>query len=526
MGGGAAAAGRRRRRRHVHPRLRRPGHTGALRAGGRPRPAGGGRRRAARAAAHRPGARPGGARQAARRHRLRRRTGVPGGHRRRARGPEYPRVASTYLRGGSPGLVLRPRTPPRSPTRSRFARRHRHLPLGVRSGGHGISGRSTNGGGLVIDVGRMNSIEVLDPDRRLVRIGPGATWKQVAAALDPYGWALGSGDYGGVGVGGLATAGGIGLLSRKHGLTIDHLRAVELVLADGRHGARQPGPSTPTCSGRSAAPARNFGVVTAFEFEVDEVGDDRLGAARPGCEPDPTGLLRRCGQPRQHGRPGDTTAFLVMGCPPRPGRRSRCCAVVDAHDPGDDRRPAATRSPGRPAGTAAGGAHPVRRRDGERPPTPARRPARVEPAARSAFLVQHVTPEFARDADAAAAQRQRSTSSSSARSAAPSPTSPPDATAYATAPANFQVTAMGANQAALNAAWDRSAPPLHGLYLSFDTDLRPERLPTPGRRPRLARLRALKRALRPGQPLPGQLQHRPDPDLDAACPGRDTRSDP
>ena len=36
---------------------------------------------------------------------------------------------------------------------------------------------------------------------------------------------MSSGDYGGVGVGGLATAGGIGFLARKHGLTIDHVVA-------------------------------------------------------------------------------------------------------------------------------------------------------------------------------------------------------------------------------------------------------------------------------------------------------------
>src|SRR5690606_37971277 len=98
---------------------------------------------------------------------------------------------------------------------------------------HGISGRSTNRGGLIIDVSGMNDVEILDHRSRLVRVGPGATWKKVAQALAPHGWAIGSGDYGGVGVGGLATAGGIGLLSRKHGLTIDHATAIELVLADG-----------------------------------------------------------------------------------------------------------------------------------------------------------------------------------------------------------------------------------------------------------------------------------------------------
>src|SRR5690606_41307457 len=59
---------------------------------------------------------------------------------------EYPRVRSTYLRGGAPGIVLRPRDTAGVADALAFARRHPHLPLGVRSGGHGISGRSTNDG--------------------------------------------------------------------------------------------------------------------------------------------------------------------------------------------------------------------------------------------------------------------------------------------------------------------------------------------------------------------------------------------
>jgi FAD/FMN-containing dehydrogenase len=57
------------------------------------------------------------------------------------------------------------------------------VPLGVRSGGHGISGRSTNDGGIVIDLGRLDAMEVLDESAGSWRIGAGARWKDVAAFL-------------------------------------------------------------------------------------------------------------------------------------------------------------------------------------------------------------------------------------------------------------------------------------------------------------------------------------------------------
>ena len=163
----------------------------------------------------------------------------------------------------------------------------------------------------------MNAIEVLDEAARRVRIGPGARWMDVAAALAPHGWALSSGDYGGVGVGGLATAGGIGWLVREHGLTIDHLRAVELVLADGSRRARASDARTRTCSGPSAAPARTSGIVTSFEFEVDEVGD--VGFAQLVFDAsDTAGFLQAWGDGWST-RPRDLTSFLIMGRP-RPGQ--------------------------------------------------------------------------------------------------------------------------------------------------------------------------------------------------------------
>ncbi len=62
-----------------------------------------------------------------------------------------------------------------------FARAHADQPLAIRRGGHGINGRSTNSGGIVIGLGKLNTIEVLDQATRRVRIGPGARWMEVAA---------------------------------------------------------------------------------------------------------------------------------------------------------------------------------------------------------------------------------------------------------------------------------------------------------------------------------------------------------
>ncbi|MEV8610730.1 FAD-dependent oxidoreductase [Amycolatopsis sp. NPDC051373] len=146
--------------------------------------------------------------------------------------PEYRLLRSTYTRVHSPAAVILPR----SPEEVRAALEMVHdtgLPLAVRSGGHSMSGRSSNDGGIVIDLSGLHRVDVVDRGRRLVRIEAGARWGRVARTLAEHGLALSSGDHGNVGVGGLATAGGIGWLVRKYGLTIDRLRAAEVVLADG-----------------------------------------------------------------------------------------------------------------------------------------------------------------------------------------------------------------------------------------------------------------------------------------------------
>ena len=58
-------------------------------------------------------------------------------------------------------------------------------PVSIRSGGHG-AGIFPNPGGIVIDLGRFDSIEIDDDGR--VRIGGGATWGAVAETLERTAW--------------------------------------------------------------------------------------------------------------------------------------------------------------------------------------------------------------------------------------------------------------------------------------------------------------------------------------------------
>ncbi|MGD8167428.1 LLM class flavin-dependent oxidoreductase [Herbiconiux sp. P16] len=404
---------------------------------------------------------------------------------------DFPRVRSTYMRGGSPGLVFRVGTVEQVVDALAFARRHPDAPLAIRSGGHGISGRSTNDGGIVIDLSKLNAIEVLDEATRRVRLQPGARWMDVAAALAEHGWALSSGDYGGVGVGGLATAGGIGWLVREHGLTIDHLRAVEIVLADGRV-VRASDDENAELFWAVRGAGANFGIVVSFEFEVDAVGE--VGWAQLAFDAsDTAGFLERWGAAVETA-PRDLTSFLIMGGP-RPGQPAvaQVLAVVDSADPEtivDRLQPLADTAPlvdqsvqlmpyAAVMANAQGGDH-----DG-----------RGEPTSRSGLL-EHITPEFAE-----AATRMLETGAVyffQIRSVGGAVSDvDPDATAYAHRSANFSVVAFGSRRERLDEVWDELSEHFDGLYLSFETDRRAERLDDAFPPATLARLRALKRQYDP-----------------------------
>jgi hypothetical protein len=398
----------------------------------------------------------------------------------------YPRVRSTYLRGGAPGIVLRPGSAEEVVDAVAYARRHRTVPLSIRSAGHGISGRSTNHGGIVIDLSRMNRIDVLDTSHRRVRLEPGAKWMDVAAALTPYGWGLSSGDYGGVGVGGLATAGGIGWLSRKHGLTIDHLKVVDIVLADGSL-IRASKDEHPDLFWAVRGAGANFGIVTAFEFEVYEVGNIGFGQFVVDAG-DTSGFLQKWGAAVE-ASPRDLTSFLIMG-PPRPGQPivAQIMSVVASDDPDtivDRLQPIAGTGSlyGQQAVIMPYAALMANARGSHHD-------ASGEPTVRSG-LIEHLTPEFT----AAAEQLIRSgaTYFFQIRSVGGAVADvPPQETAYANRSANFSVIAFGPDRDRLNAEWQNLEPYFNGLYLSFETDQHPDSLSEAFPGETLVRLRELK----------------------------------
>jgi FAD/FMN-containing dehydrogenase len=143
--------------------------------------------------------------------------------------------------------------------------------LSVRSGGHSLSGHGIADGGIVLDLSAMKGMHI-DDEQRTVWAESGLTAGELTKALGAHGLAVGFGDAGSVGIGGITLGGGVGFLVRKHGLTIDSLLAAEVVTAEGRI-LVVDAENHPDLFWALRGGGGNFGVVTRFEFQANEVDE-------------------------------------------------------------------------------------------------------------------------------------------------------------------------------------------------------------------------------------------------------------
>ena len=179
---------------------------------------------------------------------------------------------------------------------------------------------------------------VVDPERRVARIGGGAIWQQVVEAAAPHGLAALHGSSPDVGVSGYTLGGGIGWYARKHGLATNSVTAVEIVTADGEL-VRADAEHHSDLFWAVRGGGGSFGVVTALEMRLFPIADAFAGMMLWDIEhAEP--VLRHWAAWSAQAPDEVTTSFRILRFPPMPELpdflRGRQLVVVDGAVLGDD----------------------------------------------------------------------------------------------------------------------------------------------------------------------------------------------
>lgn len=172
-----------------------------------------------------------------------------------------------------PGLIVRC-TSAADVVRAVNFGRDNELLVAVRGAGHNIAGNAVCDGGLMIDLSLMKSVEV-DEAKQIARVEPGVTLGELDEAAQAFGLVVPVGINSTTGIAGFTVGGGFGWLTRKYGLTIDHLISADVVTAAGEQVTASESENPDLFWGIRGG-GGNFGVVTSFEFRLRQVGPEVL----------------------------------------------------------------------------------------------------------------------------------------------------------------------------------------------------------------------------------------------------------
>src|SRR5580765_3179112 len=150
----------------------------------------------------------------------------------------------------------------------RWARKHR-VRIVPRSGGHSYGGYSSTSG-VIVDVSRLNGVALGSGGRAVV--GAGARLIDVYNGLWQHGRTVPAGSCPTVGIAGLTLGGGVGLASRKFGLTCDNLLEATVVLANGSAVLANTHQHPDLYWALRGGGGGNFGIVTRLVFRTHPVG--------------------------------------------------------------------------------------------------------------------------------------------------------------------------------------------------------------------------------------------------------------
>jgi FAD/FMN-containing dehydrogenase len=118
------------------------------------------------------------------------------------------------------------------------------VPVVPRGGATSLAGQTAGGRGLVLDTSRhMNAIDAIDADARRVRAQPGVVQEDLNRAAKRFrlGFGPDTSTSNRATLGGMIGNNSSGSESIVHGTTIDHVLALEVVLADGSRAVFEEG---------------------------------------------------------------------------------------------------------------------------------------------------------------------------------------------------------------------------------------------------------------------------------------------